>query len=137
MIPPMMDPESYTTAEAEREEFHEPTFEAGKKQATYIGDIPMIPKKGRIIVKQNNFVQRGRVIIPDKSQMKPTTGVVVAIGPDVEDGFVRLGEMVVFSQYGGIPLNIVDGEGNETPFLSLTSDEIAGELIVDPERVKK
>lgn len=117
--------------------FREPAFEVGVRKAALMGDVPMIPKKGRIIVKQNEFVQRGRVYIPDRAQVKPTTGMVVAIGPDVEDGFVRLGEMVVFSQYGGIPLNIVDGEGNETPFLSLTVDEIAGELIVDPSRLKK
>lgn len=125
-------------AEQKKFAFHEPGFEVvGRKKAAVDGDVPMIPKKGRILVLQNDFVQRGRIIIPDNAQAKPTTGKVVAIGPEVEDDFVRLGEVVVFSQYGGVPIAIVTGEGEVTVFLSLSADEIAGELIIDPERLKK
>lgn len=117
--------------------FKEPTFEAKRKKAIFDPDNPppIIPKKARIIITQNDFVQMGRIIIPDKAQQKPTTGVVVAIGPDVEEGLVRLGEMIVFSQYGGVPLNILDEKGDEHAFLSLTPDEIAGELVIDPTKV--
>lgn len=117
--------------------FQDPVFQIDKKKAQVDGDVPMIPKKGRILVLQNDFVQRGRIIIPDNAQAKPTTGRVVAIGPEVEDDFVQLGETVVFSQYGGVPIAVITGENEVTVFLSLSADEIAGELIINPERLKK
>ena len=122
---------------SERETFREPIFEAKPKQAILDPDYPspIIPKKARIIIIQNDFVQHGRIIIPDKAQQKPTTGRVIAIGPDVEDGLVRIGEMIVFTMYGGVPLNVVDEKGDETAYLSLTPDEVAGELVIDPTKV--
>lgn len=122
--------------ETEANEFREPTFEASQKKAIYNDDIPMIPKRDRILIIQNNFVQRSVIYIPDTAQAKPTTGIVVAIGPDVEDGFVRLGEVVVFSLYGGVEINIVNADGEVITYRSLTPDEVAGELIVDPTKLK-
>ena len=123
------------------EEFHEPPYESFRRVARCKDGVPMIPKKARVLVIQNKFVQRSVIYVPDTAQAKPTTGVVVAIGPDVEDGFVELDESIVFSLYAGVEINIVNDNGEVVTYLSLTTDEIAGQLVADPEslvpRVKK
>lgn len=119
-----------------KEEFHEPTQQFDRKQALCKPDVPLIPKRDRILVIQHEFVQRKRIYIPDTAQAKPTTGTVVAIGPDVEEGFVRLDEAIVFSLYAGVPISVVNAEGEVVTYLSLREDEIAGELMVDPASLK-
>ena len=121
---------------AQREAFQEPKYETPPRVAQVTEGIPLIPKGARILVTQSKFTQRSAIYIPDTAQVKPTTGRVVAIGPDVESGFCRLGEMVVFSLYAGIPLNIVNADGEEVRYLTLTPDEVAGELLVDPAALK-
>lgn len=123
-------------ARAEAEAFREPKFEAQKKKAIVKTGVPIIPKKDRIVIIQNEFKQRSVIYIPDKAQQLPTTGVVVAIGPDVEEDFVEIDEPIVFAQYGGVPLNIVDDKGKETKYLSLRPDEIAGTLVIIEEEPK-
>ena len=93
--------------------------------------VPIIPKGSRILVVRNVFKQRSVIYIPDTAQQKPTTGLVVAIGPDVPEGFVRLGEQVLFSMYAGVPYSIVGSDGEVSEYLTLSPDEIAGELMVD------
>ena len=117
--------------------FQEPVYQTELPKARVKPDVPMIPKGSRILVIQNAFVQRSRIYIPDTSQVKPTTGRVVAIGPDVPEGFVLLDEVVIFSLYAGIPLNIVGTDGSVATYLSLTPDEVAGELLVDPKSLKE
>jgi len=117
----------------EQELFGEPSYASSKAQVE--NGVPMIPKGSRILVRQNKFLQRSVIYIPDTAQARPTTGRVVAIGPSVDPDFVKLGELVVFSLYAGVPITIINAEGEPTAYLSLTPDEIAGELIIDPEKM--
>lgn len=52
--------------------------------------------------------QEGKLVIPEsvreKNQPKPTTGVIVKIGPDVK--FMQAGMMVVFPMYHGHTIRI-------------------------------
>lgn len=122
--------------EEQIELFEDPPFEVKPKEATIRPGVPIIPKGSRILVVRNIFRQRSVIYIPDTAQQKPTTGVVVAIGPDVPDGFVRLGEQVLFSLYAGVPYAIVDAKGEVSEYLTLDPSEIAGELIVDLNRLQ-
>lgn len=119
----------------QKKEFEEPTFEMGKKEAKCLDGVPIKPKGSRILIIQNQFKQKGRIIIPDTSQQQPTTGRVVAIGPDVPDGFVELDEQVVFSKYSGIPYTIVDENGDQAHFVSMSMDEVAGELMIQVDKL--
>ena len=118
------------------ETFDEPTYEIKPQQATVSSGVPIIPKGSRILVIRNVFKQRSVIYIPDTAQQKPTTGRVVAFGPDVPDGFVRLDEQVLFSMYAGVPYAIVDAEGEVHEYLTLSPDEIAGELVVSLNQLK-
>jgi co-chaperonin GroES (HSP10) len=116
--------------------FEEPTFEMGKKKGKALEGIPIMPKGERILVVRNAFKQKGRIIVPDTAQQAPTTGRVVAIGPDVPEGFVELNEQIVFSRYSGIPYGIVDNDGNVTEFVTLVPGEIAGTLMIEADKFK-
>lgn len=116
------------------EVFEEPPFEMGKKKGQALETVPIMPKGERILVVRNTYKQKGRIIVPDTAQQAPTTGRVVAIGPDVEEGFVKLNEQIVFSRYSGIPYAIVDNEGNVTEFVALQPGEVAGTLMVDVDK---
>jgi co-chaperonin GroES (HSP10) len=118
------------------ETFEEPTFEMGRKKAKALETVPILPKGDRILVIRNSYRQKGRIIVPDTAQQAPTTGRVVAFGPDVPDGFVELNEQIVFSRYSGIPYAIVDNDGNVTEFVSLQPGEIAGTLLIDVDKLK-
>jgi len=118
------------------EAFEEPTFEMNKKQARMTEGVPIKPKGSRVLVVRNSFKQKGRIYIPDTAQQKPTTGKVVAIGPDVPEDAVRLEEQVVFGIYAGTEFNIVDTEGNIKSFVQLHIDEVAGELLVNVDKLK-
>lgn len=118
-------------SEEQMELYEEPTFEVQPKKAAIRPGVPIIPKGARILVIRNTFRQKSVIYIPDTAQQRPTTGVVVAIGPDVPDGFVRLGEQILFSMYAGVEYAIVDAEGKVSTYMTLSPDEIAGELMVD------
>jgi co-chaperonin GroES (HSP10) len=119
----------------EEPEFEEPKFSM-KREARCLDGVPVKPKGARVLVVQNKFRQKGRIIVPDTAQQMPTTGRVVAIGPDVPEDFVSLDEQVVFSRYAGVPYTIVDTEGNTSQFVSLSMDEIAGELMIQVDKLK-
>jgi co-chaperonin GroES (HSP10) len=117
------------------ESFDEPEFEIAKAKPRALDGIPIHPKGARIIVIRNEFQQMGRIIIPDSAQQAPSTGKVVAIGDGVPEGFVRLEEQVVFSQYSGIPLRIGETFDDAVDFLSLSMDEVCGELLVGVDKL--
>lgn len=117
--------------------FTEPIYIAPPRVPRMKDGVPMAPKGERILVLQSKFVQRSVIYIPDKAQAPPTTGRVVAIGPDVEFDFVELDELVVFSLYAGVPINIIDGENKVITYLCLTPAEIAGKLLVDESKLEQ
>lgn len=115
--------------------FEEPRQEP-KLEAQMLPGVPIRPYGARILVRQNKYTERRLIVTPDKYQVPPTTGMVVAIGPDVPKGLVWLEEPVLFGLYSGIPMKIVGEDGEEMIFLSMQIEDIAGELLVDPDKVK-
>jgi co-chaperonin GroES (HSP10) len=58
---------------------------------------------GHIIVQVNEFSHKGRIIVPDTAQRKPTTGRVIAKAEDVEQ--VEIGDKLLYSQFAGYALH--------------------------------
>ncbi len=76
------------------------------------------PLGDRIVVKpgKEEEVTRGGIVLPDTAKRKPREGEVVAVGPGkvLENGErapmeVSVGDIVVYSEYGGTEVT-VDGE---------------------------
>lgn len=57
------------------------------------------PRAGRVIVKIDKFEHKGKIIIPDRAQVPPTTGIVMGFGAGLED--IAVGDRVVFGVYSG------------------------------------
>ena len=85
------------------------------------------PRPGRVIVLLDKFEHKGRIIIPDRAQVPPTTGVVIGFGSDV-DGFV-VGERVVFGVYSGTLVKFK----NQPKIRMLSPDEILASVSEDIE----
>lgn len=85
------------------------------------------PKRGRVIVELDSFEYKGRLIIPDRAQVPPTTGKVVAVGDGVEG--ISVGEKVVFGVYSGTLLKFK----NRPRMRVLIPDEILAEVVLNAE----
>ncbi len=88
------------------------------------------PLQDRVVVMRlpEEEKTKGGIIIPDTAKEKPIQGKVVAVGNGkvLEDGKVRkldvqVGDIVLFSKYGGTDIKI-DGEEH----LILREDDILG-----------
>lgn len=61
------------------------------------------PTAGRILIQGDFALSKvGRIIIPDKVKKAPTTGVILEVGPGVEN--YQPGQKVVFGLYSGTVL---------------------------------
>jgi co-chaperonin GroES (HSP10) len=60
----------------------------------------LAPCGARIVVREDRFEYKGKLVIPDTSQIRPTTGRVVALGPDVSDRFAE-GDRLLFANFSG------------------------------------
>lgn len=58
------------------------------------------PTRGRIIVQEDNFRYEGRIVIPDASKRRPTTGTILEIGKDVDEIF-HVGQKIGYGLYSG------------------------------------
>lgn len=95
----------------------------------------LVPCGARIVVEHDSFKYEGKLIIPEVAKRQPTTGYVVAMGPDVEirtkqdindltmPGFV-LGDRVVFAMYSGTLLVIA----GQPAYRVLQQDEILAKI---------
>ncbi len=90
--------------------------------------MPYKPLSDRVIIEQQEVEETTKfgIVLPGSAQEKPQTGKVIAVGPGrmTEEGktvplSVKLGDIVVFSKYGGTELK--DG-GKE--FLIVKESEI-------------
>lgn len=96
------------TVETERVVAH---CDPDQMPSTYL----MWPKEDRCILRRDEVAERtkGGLWIPDvardRQQEVVTFGTIVATGPDVRD--VKVGDYVVFGQYAGANVKIM--EGNE------------------------
>jgi co-chaperonin GroES (HSP10) len=59
-----------------------------------------------LIVQIDQFQHTGRILVPDSSKRKPTTGHVVAVASDIKD--IEVGEKILFSQFAGYLLKFED-----------------------------
>ncbi|MBA7477174.1 10 kDa chaperonin [subsurface metagenome] len=81
--------------------------------------IKIQPLADRVVVKpiEREEVTKGGIVLPDTIREKPQEGKVVAVGPGrlSEDGKritmdVKVGDIVVYSKYGGTEIKIDDEE---------------------------
>jgi co-chaperonin GroES (HSP10) len=94
-----------------------------------VNDLPkkkffIDPCGARLAVKEDAFKYEGRLVIPEVSKRRPTTGTVMAIGPDVPDGAFTIGDRVVYAQFSGVLL-----EFKQQPACRMLGcDEIQGKI---------
>jgi chaperonin GroES len=90
------------------------------------------PLHDRVVVRRTEEETRtaGGIVLPDSAAEKPSRGEVLAVGPgklldngDVRKLDVKVGDKVIFGQYGGSTVKI-DGE----ELLILSESEIFGVL---------
>ena len=81
--------------------------------------IKLKPLADRLVVKpiEREEVTKGGIVLPDTAKEKPQEGKVIAVGPGrlSEDGKriamdVKVGDIVVYSKYGGTEYKIEDEE---------------------------
>jgi len=85
------------------------------------------PWPGKILLREDSFKYTGRIVIPDKAERRPTTGVVTAVGEgvgkyeteEVEDPnggtsrietkftpYCHVGDRLIYGLYAGTVINI-------------------------------
>ena len=81
--------------------------------------VKLQPLADRLVVKpiEREEVTKGGIVLPDTAKEKPQEGKVIAVGPGrlSEDGKriamdVKVGDIVVYSKYGGTEYKIEDEE---------------------------
>jgi co-chaperonin GroES (HSP10) len=73
---------------------------------------PILPCGRRVLLRPHETPDyQGKIILPDSAKtMVPTTGVIMALGFDLEIGNpYKEGDAVVFSKYAGVELTFGDG----------------------------
>ncbi len=90
------------------------------------------PLHDRVVVRrlEEETTTAGGIVLPDSAAEKPSQGEVLAVGPgkvqdngDVRRPDVKVGDKIIFGQYGGSTVKI---EGDE--LLILSESEIFGVL---------
>ena len=88
------------------------------------------PLHDRVVVRrlEEETTSAGGIVLPDSATEKPSQGEVVAVGPgkrqdngEVAPMGVKVGDLVIFGQYGG---NEVKIDGDE--YLMLSESDIYG-----------
>lgn len=86
-----------------------------------IGTSFFQPMGARLVIKEDDHNYKGAIAIPEKFKQKPTTGVVVAIGPDVPSCISNQepieqaaplfahGDHVVYAMFAGTILGVKGG----------------------------
>lgn len=67
-----------------------------------------LAKKILVVHEDAPETTAGGIVLPDAAKEKPQHAKVLAIGPDVEH--IRVGEVIVYSSFAGIPLHLEDRE---------------------------
>lgn len=57
------------------------------------------PTAGRVIVERDGHHYSGKLVIPDTAKARPTSGHIIAIGPDIDKAW--LGKRVLFAMFSG------------------------------------
>ena len=99
------------------------------------------PLGGRVLVKpsESEAQSSGGIILPDSAQKRPQEGKVVAVGGgktldsgETEPVPVKVGDIVVYPEYGGTEIKIDDEE-----YLLIDSDSILAVRVPDEKPKKK
>jgi len=61
------------------------------------------PMRDCIFVRQDGVKEEseGGILLPDGLKKKPTTGIIVSMGPDVKDKDIKVGIRVLFGEFSG------------------------------------
>jgi len=63
---------------------------------------------GKVLVLEDAFEYKGRIVIPEVAQRRPTTGTIVSIGEGASESWkepLAVGDRVAYSQFSGVLLN--------------------------------
>jgi chaperonin GroES len=99
------------------------------------------PLGGRVLVKpsESEAKSSGGIILPDSAQKRPQEGKVIAVGDgktldsgETEPVPVKVGDIVVYPEYGGTEIKIEDEE-----YLLIDADSILAVRVPDAKPKKK
>lgn len=77
------------------------------------------PTPGRIVVQEDVFQERSRIITPDTAKRRPTTGKILAVGEGVHS-MLTVGTRVIYGLYSGTVISFKD----QPAFRILGQDEV-------------
>jgi len=99
------------------------------------------PLSGRVLVKplKSEAKSTGGILLPDTAQKRPQEGKVVAVGEgkvldngQVEPVPVKVGDVVIYPEYGGTEVKLDDEE-----YLLIDSDALLAVRVPDDKPAKK
>ena len=79
----------------------------------------LVPTPGRIVVQEDIFQERSRIITPDTAKRRPTTGKILAVGEGVYS-MLTVGARVIYGLYSGTVISFKD----QPAFRILGQDEV-------------
>jgi len=82
--------------------------------------VTIQPLADRVILQplENDKTTEGGIFLPKAENEKPMQAKVVGVGPEVNQ--VKIGDLVVYSKYGGMGVNI----GEENNFVIVKQEDI-------------
>lgn len=83
------------------------------------------PQGARILVHEDGHKYEGSIVIPDTAKRRPTTGWIVAVGPDGDTSLI--GKHILYAQFSGTGINL----RNQPSYRVLSTDEVL--LIIEGE----
>src|ERR1700679_2178717 len=82
--------------------------------------VKLHPWPGRILVKEDSFMYKGKIVIPKQSERRPTTGAILEVWEGITNPLAIVGAHIVYGMYSGTVLNY----DNNPTFRVLGQDEI-------------
>ena len=88
-----------------------------------MSDVKIKPIGDRILVKykEEKEEEKGGILIPETAKEKPQEAEVVSIGSKVEDGILKVGDIVLTAKFGGTEIK----DGNEIYKIYRTDEILA------------
>jgi co-chaperonin GroES (HSP10) len=93
--------------------------------AHHVKELVLRPSKDHVLVKEDPFKYEGMIEIPDKAKRRPTTGIIVARGKNINEEW-SIGEHVLYAQFSGTGIQLK----NQPAYRVLTETELL--LHIDP-----
>lgn len=80
-----------------------------------------------VFADAEEIVTKGGIIIPDKSQVKPSKGIVVAVGPGKDKPMTAIvGQHIYYGKYAGTAIPASESDSRE--ILIMRSADVFGEV---------